>query len=82
VTSPVLKLVRDEPAADDLLVATDLVKHFPVRRGLALGKVGTVHAVDGVSFSVPRGETFGIVGESGCGKSTTARLLMRHSPLV
>jgi peptide/nickel transport system ATP-binding protein/oligopeptide transport system ATP-binding protein len=77
VSGPALTLVRDEPDRDELLVGTDLVKHFPVRRGLALGKVGTVHAVDGISLSVTRGETFGIVGESGCGKSTTARLLTR-----
>jgi peptide/nickel transport system ATP-binding protein len=62
---------------DDLLVVEDLVKHFPVRRGLVLGNVGEAHAVDGVSFTVRRGETFGLVGESGCGKSTTARLVTR-----
>ncbi len=80
MSQPALRLVHDASAperGDDLVVAEDLVKHFQVRRGLTLGSVGTVHAVDGVSFSVARGETFGIVGESGCGKSTTARLLMR-----
>jgi oligopeptide/dipeptide ABC transporter ATP-binding protein len=61
----------DEP----LLVVRDLVKHFPVR-GPLLRKVGQVHAVCGVSFSVARGETLGIVGESGCGKSTTGRLAL------
>ena len=55
----------------------DLVKHFPIRKGLLQRQVGAVQAVDGVSFDVLRGETLGLVGESGCGKSTTARLLLR-----
>ena len=55
----------------------DLVKHFPIRQGLLQRQVGAVHAVDGVSFDVLRGETLGLVGESGCGKSTTARLMLR-----
>lgn len=60
-----------------LLQIKSLVKHFPLKGGL-LGKGGgLVRAVDGVSFDVMNGETLGIVGESGCGKSTTARLLMR-----
>jgi len=55
-----------------------LTKHFPVTRGtLSRRKAGAVRAVDGVSFDVLRGETLGIVGETGCGKSTTARLMMR-----
>lgn len=60
-----------------LLAVNDLKKHFPVRGGVLNRQVGSVQAVDGVSFDVRRGETLGIVGESGCGKSTTARLLMR-----
>ena len=54
-----------------------LKKHFPIRRGLLRKTVGQVHAVDGVSFSVREGETLGLVGESGCGKSTVARTVMR-----
>jgi len=60
-----------------LVEVRDLVKHFPVRQGLLQRQVGAVRAVDGVSFDVMRGETLGLVGESGCGKSTTARLLLR-----
>jgi peptide/nickel transport system ATP-binding protein len=58
-----------------LLIVRDLKKYFPVRGGLLERKRKFVHAVDGVSFSVPKGKTLGIVGESGCGKSTTARLI-------
>lgn len=61
--------------AQPLLQVTGLTKHFPVRGGL-FGKSKTVRAVDNVTFSIAKGETVGIVGESGCGKSTTARLLM------
>src|ERR1700742_459837 len=60
-----------------LLEVTDLVKHYPVRAGLLRRRVGTVHAVDGVSFTVGSGETLGMVGESGCGKSTVARSVLR-----
>jgi oligopeptide/dipeptide ABC transporter ATP-binding protein len=64
--------------ADALIEVRDLVKQFPIKGSyLVRRQLGAVHAVDGVSFDVRRGETFGIVGESGCGKSTTARLLMR-----
>jgi peptide/nickel transport system ATP-binding protein len=63
--------------AQPLLIVENLRKHFPVRGGLLNRQVATVQAVDDVSFSVRKGETLGIVGESGCGKSTTARLLMR-----
>jgi oligopeptide transport system ATP-binding protein len=64
--------------AEDLLVVEDLTKHFPITRGIVFQKeVATVKAVDGVSFSVKRGETLGVVGESGCGKSTMARCVMR-----
>jgi oligopeptide transport system ATP-binding protein len=60
-----------------LLRVTDLKKHFQVKGGLLSREVGRVHAVDGVSFEVKRGETLGLVGESGCGKSTTARCVLR-----
>ena len=72
-----------QPAAADaeqdsnLVIVEDLVKHFPIRAGILRRQVGAVQAVDGVNFAVKRGETFSIVGESGCGKSTTARLLTR-----
>ncbi len=56
----------------------NLAKHYPMRRGLLLARtVGNVRAVDGVSFQLFRGETLALVGESGCGKSTTARLVLR-----
>jgi oligopeptide/dipeptide ABC transporter ATP-binding protein len=64
-----------EPHA--LLEITDLVKHYPVRTGVLRRAAGTVHAVDGVSFSLGVGETLGLVGESGCGKSTVARSVLR-----
>ena len=60
-----------------LLEVSDLKKHYPVRSGILRRKVGTVHAVDGVSFSLGVGETLGLVGESGCGKSTVARSILR-----
>ncbi len=60
-----------------LLEVRNLVKHFPIQRGLLKRTVGHVKAVDDISYSVMRGETFGLVGESGCGKSTTARLVLK-----
>lgn len=62
---------------EQLLDVRDLTKHFPIRKGLISRTVGAVRAVDGVSFQVERGETLGLVGESGCGKTTVGRCLLR-----
>jgi oligopeptide transport system ATP-binding protein len=64
-------------AADTLLQVRDLRKYFDIKRGVFWGEKAKVHAVDGVSFDLQRGETLGLVGESGCGKSTTGRLILR-----
>src|ERR687898_2015369 len=65
-------------SSDELLVVEDLKKHFPVTRGIVFQKqVASVKAVDGVSYSVRSGETLGVVGESGCGKSVTALSILR-----
>ena len=66
--------------AQHLLRVDNLKKYFPIRGGFLNRVVATVQAVDDISFSVRKGETLGVVGESGCGKSTTARLLMRLMP--
>jgi peptide/nickel transport system ATP-binding protein/oligopeptide transport system ATP-binding protein len=64
--------------AGPIIEVRDLTKHFPITQGLVLRRqVGAVRAVDGVNFAVHPGETFGLVGETGCGKSTTARLVTR-----
>src|SRR5438874_2409315 len=68
---------RSGPVSDAVLEVTDLKKHFPVKRGIIRRTVGQVYAVDGVSFDVREGETLGLVGESGCGKSTVARTVLR-----
>ncbi len=60
-----------------ILEVDGLTKHFPIRAGFLRRQVGEIHAVCGVSFHVARGETLGLVGESGCGKSTTARCVLR-----
>ena len=67
----------DSTRSEAILEVRDLVKHFPLTQGIVLKRqVGSVKAVDGVSFDLQRGETLGLVGESGCGKSTLAKLLM------
>jgi oligopeptide/dipeptide ABC transporter ATP-binding protein len=72
--------VADTPEireGEELLSVTGLVKHFAIRRGILQRQVGAVQAVDGLDFSVRKGETLSLVGESGCGKTTTGRLLTR-----
>ena len=66
-----------EAANAPVLEVRDLKKHFPVQKGLLQRAAGTVYAVDGVSFSIAQGETLGLVGESGCGKSTVGRTVLR-----
>src|SRR5436305_110349 len=74
-TARTVLLLPNRPPRTGKCLVEGLTKHFPVRGGL-FGKSRTVRAVDDVSFAIAKGETVGIVGESGCGKSTTARLLM------
>ena len=69
-------------AAPALVTVTDLHVGFPLSQGIFGGSRGLVRAVDGVSFAVPRGETLALVGESGCGKTTTARALLRLIPVT
>jgi oligopeptide/dipeptide ABC transporter ATP-binding protein len=75
-TSPVSAAAAD--GSDDVLLRVEnLVKYFPIKGGGMFQEKEYVHAVDGVSLSVPRGQTFGVVGETGCGKSTLARCIAR-----
>ncbi|MCJ2127972.1 ABC transporter ATP-binding protein [Methylobacterium sp. E-045] len=73
-SSPISSRDRGGPG-QPLLTVAGLVKHFPVKKGIG-GKKAVVRAVDGVDFDIKKGETLGVVGESGCGKSSTARLIM------
>ena len=68
---------RQSDAGDTLLRVEDLTMHFPILAGVFRRQIGAVQAVDDVTFEIKRGETLGLVGESGCGKSTTGRAIMR-----
>ncbi len=79
-TVPTDVLERDTaatPTSDPLVQVKDLRLHFPIYKGILRRQVGAVKAVDGLSFDIRRGETLGLVGESGCGKSTTGRAILR-----
>ena len=76
--TPTLPPPRPGAGAPELVTVSGLVKHFPIRAGVLQRQVAAVQAVDGLDFVVRRGETLSLVGESGCGKSTTGRLLTRR----
>ena len=69
--------LRETKSGETLVRVSDLKMHFPIHKGVFRKQVGEVKAVDGVSFDIRRGETLGLVGESGCGKSTTGRAVLR-----
>ncbi len=70
-------VVQRSVSSDTLLEVNNLVKHFPIKGGILRRTIAVVKAVDGVSFTLKRGETLGLVGESGCGKTTTGRTILR-----
>src|SRR4051795_5347767 len=77
IETPVAQSAQRDVADGEILVLDNLVKHFPIRAGIFGTTVGKVHAVDGVSLAVRKGEAFGLVGESGCGKTTLAQTVIR-----
>jgi peptide/nickel transport system ATP-binding protein len=72
-----IEAARAEPGGAPLLEVRDLRMHFPIQQGFLRRTVGAVKAVDGVTFAIRKGETLGLVGESGCGKTTTGRCILR-----
>jgi oligopeptide/dipeptide ABC transporter ATP-binding protein len=72
-----MSALADGSAGTEILRVEDLKTHFPIRGGVTRRQIGTVYAVDGVSFTLYAGETLGLVGESGCGKTTTGRTLVK-----
>jgi oligopeptide/dipeptide ABC transporter ATP-binding protein len=77
IETPAAQSARAQATDGNILALDNLVKHFPIRAGLFGTTIGRVHAVDGVSLSIRKGEAFGLVGESGCGKTTLAQTVIR-----
>jgi oligopeptide/dipeptide ABC transporter ATP-binding protein len=80
VAAPTNGAAAPAAAGEPLLVVQGLKKHFPIHGGILRRQIGTVYAVDGVDFSVARGEVFSLVGESGCGKTTLGRSVLQLTP--